>query len=76
MEPEGLLPCSRKPATGPYPDQLEPSTHTLPPYFPKINSNIILPSMPSSSGCHFPSDFPTKMFYHFLISQPVPNLSQ
>jgi len=44
------------------------SVQRFPPYFPKIHSNIILPSMPRSSECPFPSCFPLKMLYTFLIS--------
>jgi hypothetical protein len=38
MKPQGSLPCSRKPATGAYPEA----------YFFDMQFNIILPSMPLS----------------------------
>jgi hypothetical protein len=40
--------------------QLNP-VHTLQPCFPKINSNIILPSMPGSSNWYLPFRFPDQM---------------
>jgi hypothetical protein len=48
MEPEGSLPRSQKPATGPYPIQPNP---VLPigSYLPKVHLNVIFPPMPSSS---------------------------
>jgi len=42
--------------------------HKIPPYFPKIYSNIIIPSTPRSSKWSFPSGFPTKILYAFLVS--------
>jgi hypothetical protein len=44
MEPEGLLPCSQQPTTGPYPESDENPVHTYTSYLPYIHSNIILPS--------------------------------
>jgi hypothetical protein len=44
------------------------SVHTLLPYFPKIHSNIILPSMPRSYESFFPLSFPTKTLYEIFIS--------
>jgi hypothetical protein len=46
MEPEGSLPCSQGPATGPYLSQLNP-IHTLQSYFPKTHPiYVCLPSGP------------------------------
>jgi hypothetical protein len=47
MEPEGSLPCSQEPSTGPYPkpDQSNPYHHIL----SKIHFNIVHPPMPWSS---------------------------
>jgi hypothetical protein len=42
--------------------------HNFPPYFPKIHSNIILPSMPESSDSSLLSGFPTKVLYAFVVS--------
>jgi hypothetical protein len=42
MEPEYSLPCSQKPAAGPYPEPHESSSYTFPPYFSKHHSYIIL----------------------------------
>jgi len=69
MELEGLLPCSQDPATGPY---HEPDASILqhPTPFPKIQSILILFSrlcLDLSCGL-FPSGFPTKIVYAFLIS--------
>jgi len=42
--------------------------HNFTLYLNKIHSNIILPSTPRSSEKSFPSRFPTKTLYVFLIS--------
>jgi hypothetical protein len=60
METEGSLPCSQEPATGPY-------LH-LQPHFPKTHFNIIIIFTPRFPSGLFPSDFPTKILYAFLIS--------
>jgi len=43
MGPEGSLPSSQEPTSGPYPEPDESSSH-LAPSFPKVHSHIILPS--------------------------------
>jgi hypothetical protein len=54
MAPEGSLPCSQQPATGPYPEPDESSPHL--PTLHTIHSNII-PSMTRSSKLYRPSAF-------------------
>jgi len=48
MESDGSLQCSQQPVTIPYPEPDESTSH-LPPYLPKIHSNIIFPSTPRPS---------------------------
>jgi hypothetical protein len=48
MESEGSLPCSQKPATGPYPVPAESSSPRRP-YLPKVHLNVIFPPTPRSS---------------------------
>jgi hypothetical protein len=48
METEGSLLCSQEPTTGPYPEPENPVS-ILPPHFPNIESDFILPSTPRSS---------------------------
>jgi len=43
MDPESSLPCSHHSPLIPISSQMHP-VHTFTPYFPKIQSNIILPS--------------------------------
>jgi hypothetical protein len=61
MEPEGSLPCSQEPGTGPYPEP-DATIHTFALYFLKIHSNIIFPLMPSSSEWSLLSALPIKPF--------------
>jgi hypothetical protein len=65
MEPEGSLPCSQEPSTGPYP--WARSIQSIPPHPVPLKFNLILSShlhLGLPSGL-FPSDFPTKILYAF-----------
>ena len=57
MLPEGSLPHSQVPPTGPYPDQ-DRSVHTLTSQCLKIHLNIILPSAPGSPKWSLTLRFP------------------
>jgi hypothetical protein len=67
MQSESSLLCSYEPATGPYPEPDE-LVHKFPPYFPKIDYNIIFPSTSRPSKWSLRWHFPTKTLYTFLIS--------
>jgi hypothetical protein len=62
MIPEGSLTCS----LGPYPGP-DASSPYIPTLFPKIHSNIILPSTPRSSECCLISRFSNEILHLFLI---------
>jgi hypothetical protein len=67
MEPEGSLLCSQHPDKGPYPEP-DASNHTLPTYFCKIHSNIMLPFTLVSSDESLPYKSSDQMLYEFFIS--------
>ena len=56
MQPEGSLPCSQQPVTGPYPEP--DSVYAFPPSLFNIYFNIILSPTPMSSKCPFIIEFP------------------
>jgi len=63
---ESIIQCLQDPATDPYPESDESSPQL--PYFPKIHSNIILHLPLDVPSELFPSGFPTKASYEFLIA--------
>jgi hypothetical protein len=67
MELEGSLPCTQQPATGLYLEPDDP-VHTFPFYFPKIHSDITLPSTPRSYEWCLPFRLSNNIFYAFHIS--------
>jgi hypothetical protein len=71
MEPEGFLPCSQEPKTGPYlePDKSRPHPHTLDLSYILITSSYLRLCFSSDL---FPLGFLTKFSHAFLIS-PISN---
>jgi hypothetical protein len=69
MEPEGSLPRSQEPSTGPYPEP-DRSSQSIPFHPISLRSTLIL-STHQRLGLHsglFPSGFPTNILYAFLFS--------
>jgi len=60
MEPEGSLPRSQKPTTGP--------ADIFTSYFCKTHSNVILPAKYVSRKWPYPFWFTDQLFYEFLMS--------
>jgi hypothetical protein len=67
MEPEGSLPCSLEPDTGPYPESDKPNPHPLT-LFPWNPFQYCPPIYTSLRSGLFPSAFPTKILYAFHMS--------
>jgi len=63
---KGSLPCPQEP-TIPVLNQMKP-VHIFPPFVSKIESNMILPSMPWSSEWSHPLILLIRIWYTFLIS--------
>jgi len=74
MEPQGSLPCSEEPATGPYTEP-DSSTPQLSIHFFRINSNAILQSTPRSSKWSLTFSFPEQN-YVCVISPCVLHVSR
>jgi hypothetical protein len=66
MEPEGSLPVYKSPSLACILRQMN-SFHTLPPYFLKIHLTLFSDLCLGILSGVFPSGFPTKILYAFLI---------
>jgi hypothetical protein len=67
MEPEGSITSSQEPATGPYPEPINPM-HTIPSYHSKIHFHIVHPLRLGLPSGLFPSGNPTNIIYAFNFS--------
>jgi hypothetical protein len=78
METQGSLQFPQEPATGPCRIQMC-LVHNFPPYFPKINSNIILPTTPRSSERSHPYRISDQNFVrishiYYVLHAPLTDL--
>jgi hypothetical protein len=69
MEPEGSLPCSQEPSTGPYPEPDRSSSYH--PILSKMYFDIVPHLRLGLPSGLFPSGFPTNILYTFLFSPSV-----
>jgi hypothetical protein len=66
MEPEGSIPCSQEPYTGPYPEPYQSNPHHN--ILSKINYNTVHHLRLGLPSGFFTSAFPTNILYAFLFS--------
>lgn len=68
METEDSVPCLQEPASNSYLELDVASEHSVPVSLRSTCVDIIVLYMPASTGWCFPSGFPIKSLYAFLIS--------
>jgi hypothetical protein len=76
MEPEGSIPCSQEPSTGPYPEPYQSNPiHSILSYLSKLHFNIVHPPTSWSSSSSFLLACPPISYMHscsppFVIHAP------